>query len=178
MGAVKVYGITNELGNHRYAYYADYDGADFKFVKTKLKALLKHSGAGYACIIRTQPRHYHLIIPALFEAHEIAALHQISESDLSHVYYWFKHGRNALRITKKKAREKDFKLAYEATPNPFSAVADKLAEYLRLAYGATIPRCSEIKTRLNFVEYDLINGRGRVHSNKFLSSKEFKELLG
>lgn len=173
---VRIFGITNKLGNNRYAYFADYDNKRLAFVKKKLVELLNFSRASYGCIIRTRARHYHLIIPYFFKAHEIAAMHQLSGSDNAHIYYWFKHGRNAVRITKKLKNEKEYKLVHELQLNGFTFIPNKLVDFLSKAYGAFIagyPKSCSIE----FVEYSLDDGRGRAFTNRFFNSKEFKEWL-
>lgn len=173
----QIYGLTNKIRKDCFAYFADYDEVSFVFVKRKLAELLRHSGASYGCILRTRAKHYHLIILAFFEAQEIAAMHQLSKSDLAHIYYWFKFGENALRITKKQPDERDYKLVCECAPNVTSAIPNKLADYLTMAYGARISNLNRLPCDLNFVEYKLRDGVGMAYTNKFLTSKAFKQLL-
>jgi len=179
---VKVYGLTNRLGKGRFAYFGDYDNVSLKSVKAELKYLMQEFKVPYGCVLRTRARHYHLILPCVFSAREIAGLHQISKSDLAHKYYWLRFGRNALRITKKSEGERNKKLVYELCYSYYSErpIAKKLYSYLKLAYnikGVNGARFTLVPHKVEFVIYSLFDGVGRAYTNKFLSSNEFKYWL-
>jgi hypothetical protein len=177
------YGITNALkftGRDaqfvgdvpRFAYFGDFDEpkGGLRALKTRVRAEAERVFAGYACILESSPRHYHVVIPGVFEADEIARLHQHFKPDAWFVYKWAACGYNALRFTPKHKGEASMRIVFECTPRYWSTLAANLADFLKKAYGANIPQtpdCLRLKHRLAFVRYQ-VDAQGHGYRNQVL----------
>lgn len=178
------YGITNALkftGRDaqfegeipHFAYFGDFDApkGGLRALKARVRAETERVFAGYACILESSPKHYHAIIPYVFNEDEIARLHQHLKPDAWFVYKWAASGYNALRFTPKHKGEASMRIVFECTPpNSLVALAANLADFLKKAYGAKIPEnpaCRPLQHRLEFVRYQ-VDAQGHGYRNQVL----------
>ena len=176
-----VFGISNKHSRGEYSFFADYDDVPLSIVKVRARRVLKESGAGYACLVQSNPGRYHLYVPGFFSGAEVMRLFWFAKCDPWFQAFFTKHGRNVLRWTRKEKSEPAMKCVWEERQRTTRKAPMALCVMLDELFGCHTSKVKcESKGSTEFSEYHM-RPNGSKFYNKFLTpkglNKRVKEVL-